>query len=209
MISVFERVFLNRNLSKEEQGRLSHIIGNPEIRKRIRRVGIGEYVGAAEHIDEALLLGPAVSPVGYALVKGASDWRRIGMNRQVPASLLRLLAEPHVDAHARAALSEEDSYERGLAWATRYINPTVSLLERMDTEAFTIYDYALDLITRQAEPVPDSTWGLAIENGSRVRNAERRLCAAVIYRLPRIAIQAWRKARIVGTVKLLPSPRSI
>ena len=204
VISVFERVFLDRNLSKEEQGRLSHTIGNPEIQERIRRVGIGEYVGAAERIDEALLLGPSVSPVGYALVKGASDWRRIGMNRQVPASLLRLLAEPHVDARARAALSEEDSYERGLAWATRDINPTVSLLERMGTEAFTIYDYALDLITRQAAPVPDSTWGLAIEHGSASEMLNVGYCAAVIYRLPRVAIQAWRKAADCGYGEAAP-----
>ena len=198
VISVFERVFIDRNLSEKEQERLSQTVGNPEIQERIHRVGIGEYVGAAELIYEALLLGPSVKPVGYALVKGASDWRRIGMNRHVPASLLRLLAEPYLDARVQAALSEEDSYEAGLAWATRDINPTVSLLQRLGAEAFTIYDYALDLISQQAEPVPDSTWRLAIEYGSASELLNIGYSAAVIYQLPQIAVQAWRKAADSG-----------
>jgi tetratricopeptide (TPR) repeat protein len=194
VISVFERVFIHRSLSEEEQGRLSDALGNPEIQERILRVGIGEYVGAAELINEALLLGPSVNSVGYGLVKGVADWRRIGMSRQVPASLLRLLAEPYLDARAQVALSEEDSYEAGLAWATRDINPTVSLLQHLGADAFTIYDFALDLISQQAGSVPDSTWQLAIEHGSPSDLLNVGYSAAVIYRLPRIAIQAWRKA---------------
>jgi tetratricopeptide (TPR) repeat protein len=194
VISVFERVFIDRTLSEKEQGRLSDALGNTEIQERIRLVGIGEYVGAAELINEALILGPSVNPIGYGLVKGAADWRRIGMNRQVPASLLRSLAEPYLDARAQAALSEEDSYEVSLAWATRDINPTVSLLQRLGAEAFTIYDYALDLISQQAGPVPDSTWQLAIEHGSPSDLLNVGYSAAVVYRLPQIAIQAWRMA---------------
>ena len=194
VISVFERVFISRNLSEQEQGRLSHAVDNPGVQERICQIGIGEYVGAAERIDEVLLLGPSVKPIGYALVRGAADWRRIGMKREIPASLLKSLAEPYLDVDARAALYEEDSYKEALAWATRHINPTVSLLQRIGQEVFTIYDYALDIIARQAEPVPDSTWRLAIDYGSASEMLSVGYRAAVIHGLIQTAIQAWRKA---------------
>ena len=198
VISVFERVFIRRDISEPEHVRLSHAVDNPGIQERIRQIGIGEYVGAAQRIDEELVLGPSVKPMGYALVIGAADWRRIGMNRQVQASLLRLLAEPHLEVSARTALSEEDSFKDALAWATRDINPTVSLLQRIGPDVFTIYDYALDIISRELEPVPDSTWQLAIEQGSASEMLNVGYSASVIYELPQIAVQAWRKAADSG-----------
>ena len=111
-------------------------------------MGLGEYVGAAGQVAEALKLGAAgADSLGYALVLAAADWRRCGMTRPVPASVLAPLAEPHLDQRGQARLADQDAFNAGLAWATRDINPNVSLLQPAGTDSYSVYDYALDLIS--------------------------------------------------------------
>ena len=88
---------------------------------RVCRAGLGEYVGAAERIAEALDLGPLVSPVGYALVLGAASWHLVGMNGPVPSHLLPELAAPYLIPPRSADLSDSGTYSSALEWATREI----------------------------------------------------------------------------------------
>jgi hypothetical protein len=89
VLSVFEHVFISRDLTQKEQERLARAVDDPDIRDRIRTVGLGEYVGAAAQVTEALKLGAGgTDPVGYALVLAAADWRRCGMTRPMPSSML-------------------------------------------------------------------------------------------------------------------------
>ena len=89
VLSVFEHVFISRDLTRKEQERLARAVDDPDIRDRIRAVGLGEYVGAAGQVAEALKLGAAgTDPLGYALILAAADWRRCGMTRPIPASML-------------------------------------------------------------------------------------------------------------------------
>lgn len=110
VLSVFERVFVSRELSEDEEDRLTEAVTDRDVRERISRAGLGEYVGAAVHIEEALRLGPSVNPVGYATVQGAADWQRAGMSTPVPASVLPALAAPHLAARHRAALADQPTY---------------------------------------------------------------------------------------------------
>ena len=59
VLSVFEHVFISRDLTSKEQERLAGAVADPDIRDRIRTVGLGEYVGAARQVAEALKLGAA------------------------------------------------------------------------------------------------------------------------------------------------------
>jgi tetratricopeptide (TPR) repeat protein len=166
VLSTFQRVFVNRELSDAEQERLAEAVADPDVRKRIRRVGLGEYAGAAEHIAEALRLGPSVSPAGFALVMGAADWQRAGMSAPVPGLVLPDLAAPHLSARRREDLSSDQVYQGALAWATRDINPTVALLQHEGPDAFVVYDYALDLLSQQTRPVPDTIWPILIHHAA-------------------------------------------
>ena len=128
-------------------------------------MGLGEYVGAARQIAEALKLGAAgTDPLGYALVLAAADWRRCGMTRPMPAAMLAPLAEPHLDHRSQARLADQDAFNAGLAWATRDINPNVALLQPAGTDSYIVYDYALDLISAQGTPIPDSSWAVVMAN---------------------------------------------
>ena len=128
-LSVFERVFVSRKLSKPEELRLTDAVRDRQVYEQIVQTGLGEYVGSAQRIEETLRLGPSVSPVGYALVLGAADWRRAGLSTPVPASLLPVLASPHLAVRDRADLADQEVYQEAVRWATREINPTAALLE--------------------------------------------------------------------------------
>jgi tetratricopeptide (TPR) repeat protein len=203
VLSMFERVFVSRNLSPAEQGRLRDVVDDASTRERILRTGIGEYVGAADRISEALRLGPSVSPVGFALVQGAADCARAGMAAPVPESLLPVLAAPHLDGRRRLDLADKQEFQAGLRWATRAINPTVSLLQPEEQGTFSVFDYALDLIAGQDEPVPESTWPVLIEHASPADLMNIGRTASAAGRTD-VAEQAWRRCEGTGDEQVAP-----
>lgn len=194
VISVFEKVFIERSLTVRERERLSDAIVEPEVRSRIERVGLGEYVGAADRISDALLVGPSVSPIGYALVLGAADWRRSGMRRPIPVPLLRDLAMAHLDDRGRMDITDPQVFDTGLTWAKRDINPTVALLSQVTPDSFEIFDYALDLISSLGQPIPDATWRLLIDNASPNEALTLAFAAAVGPGHQHVMTEAFRKA---------------
>jgi len=205
VLSVFEHVFISRDLTQEEQKRLANAVPDPEIRDRIQTVGLGEYVGAARQVAHALKLGATgTDPLGYALVLAAADWRRCGMTRPIPSSMLALLAKPHLDHRGIARLANHDAFSAGLAWATREINPSVALLQPGGSDAYIIYDYALDLISAQGAPIPDSSWAVIMANADIPELVNLGYIAEVIYHQSGIATQAWRKAARSGHADAAP-----
>ena len=205
VLSVFEHVFISRDLTGNEQERLARAVTDPEIRDRIRAVGLGEYVGAAGQVAEALKLGAAgADSVGYALVLAAADWRRCGMTRPVPAAMLSPLAEPHLDQRRRAKLSDQDIFSAGLAWATREINPNVSLLQPAGPDSYIVYDYALDLISHQGTPVPAASWAVVMTNADASELLDIGYTAEVTYHRTETAIRAFREAASSGHADAAP-----
>ena len=91
VLSVFEHVFISRGLTQKEQERLADAVDDPEVRDRIRTVGLGEYVGAAGQVAEALKLGAAgTNPL----------WLRLGPGRRRLAPLRHNPPRPRLDARA-------------------------------------------------------------------------------------------------------------
>ena len=206
VLSVFEHVFIRRVLTPREQRRLAEAVLDPGIRYRIRTVGLGEYVGAAEQVAEALKLGAAgINPVGYALVLAVADWRRCGMNHPIPTALIAPLAQPHLHQRDQAQLANQGAFNTGLAWATRDINPNVSLLQPTGADAYTVYDYALDLISAQNTPIPDGSWVVLIANADPPKLVDLGYTAEVTYHRSETAIKAFRKAADSGHADQAPA----
>lgn len=198
VLSVFEHIFISRDLSEREKALLVAAVDDPDIRERIETVGLGEYVGAAGQIAEALKLGAAGTDcLGYALVLAAADWRRCGMTRPIPASALTPLAMPHLDHRGQTRLANHDAFSAGMAWATNEINPHVSLLVPAGTDLYFVYDYALDLISAQDIPIPESSW-LVIMDYADVFELGIIGFTAHSYHNTQIAIHAWRKVASSG-----------
>ena len=205
VLSIFMHIIVNRDLTDMELERLAHAVDDPNIRDRIRTVGLGEYVGAAMQVAEALKLGAAgTNPLGYALVLAAADWRRCGMTRQVSSSLLAALAQPYLDHQDQNLLANQDAFTAGLAWATRDINPNVALLKHAGTDSYAIYDYALDLISAQGTSIPESNWAVIVASADIPELLSVGYAASVTYHQSKIAARAWRKAAESGHADLAP-----
>ena len=131
---------------------------------------------------------------GYALVLGAVDWRRCGINRPVPASLLRALAESRLDARGRAKLADQRTYEAAVAWATSMISGGSPVLQPAGPDAFTVNDFVLQLILMRGVAIPEDSWQVAIENASAAELLRIGVMAKEGYGKPEIAAQAFRKA---------------
>ncbi|HEX8759715.1 MAG TPA: hypothetical protein VF734_06990, partial [Pseudonocardiaceae bacterium] len=192
-LSVFDKITLDRDRDQPSEEDLAQAVPDVESRERITRVGIGEYVGAAERIADQLALGAQSHPLGYALVRGAVDWRRTGITRPVPASLLPALAAAHLTPRQRASLADGERYADAVAWASREINPTVAVLEPGDG-VFTVYDFALDLLTATGDAPPADTWQLVLDNAEPDELVAVGYQAEVTYGQHDVAQRAWWRA---------------
>src|SRR5262249_19541846 len=153
------------------------------------------YVGGARQIADALKLGAAgTNVIGYALVLGAADWRRCGMTRPVPASLLAGLAKPHLNQRDQAQLADPNAYHDGPASAINDVNPNVSLLQPAGVSCYSVYDYALDCISQNGMPISDGNWDVIVTQAEAPELLHIAYTAWAIYHRTSTAVQAYRKA---------------
>jgi TPR repeat protein len=195
-------VTLDRDRDRPSEEDVVRAVPDGEVRERISRVGIGEYVGAGQHIADRLALGAQSHPLGYALVRGAVDWRRAGVTRAVPASLLPALAAAHLTPRQRISLADQERYADALGWATREVNPTVALLEPGDG-VFTVYDFALDLLTASNDELPVETWQLVMDNAEPEELLAVGYQAELTYGHHDVAQRAWRRAADAGDTRAM------
>jgi tetratricopeptide (TPR) repeat protein len=193
-LRIFQRVFINKELSPLELERVESAVDDEVVKARISRVGLGEYVGAAQQIEENLRLGSSVSPLGYAILQGAADWRRAGIDRPVPGSLLAELATPYLVERKRHEILNPADFAEAMSWATREINEQVSLLQPMGRDSFSIFDYALDFLAKAAAPFPAGTWDLVIGVAEPPELLSVGYAAWVTYDIFEPALKAWSKA---------------
>ncbi|MBV9030497.1 MAG: hypothetical protein JO364_09330 [Pseudonocardiales bacterium] len=91
VLSVFEKVTLDRDRDRPSDEDLARAVPNVEVRDRITRVGIGEYVGAGQHIADQLALGAQVSS---AWIRLGSRRGRLAADRRHPPGSGRSAASP-------------------------------------------------------------------------------------------------------------------
>ncbi|WP_257919491.1 tetratricopeptide repeat protein [Amycolatopsis iheyensis] len=200
VLRLFELVVLDRSRDRPADDDLRSAIPDDDLRERITRIGIGEYVAAAQRVRERLDVQD--DPLGYALVAGAADWSLAGGRRPVPPHLLPRLAAARLTGRRTAGLDDDERYRAAFEWATREINPTVSLLEP-DDGGYRVYDYALEHLATVNRTIPTATWQLAVEEMAGDELVSVGYQASVHHNLPDIAEQAWTKAAAGGNVHAL------
>lgn len=193
-LKIFQRVFINRELSASELERIASAVDDDVAKARISRIGLGEYVGAAQQIEENLRLGPSVSPLGYALLRGAADWRRAGIDRPVPRSLLASLGAPYLHERKRHEILDQTLFAEAMSWATHKINEEVSLLQPISQDTFSVFDYALDLLSEESPDFPPETWDLVIDAAEPNELLNVGYTAWVSHETFKPAFEAWSRA---------------
>ncbi|KUJ67397.1 hypothetical protein ACZ90_28355 [Streptomyces albus subsp. albus] len=93
--------------------------------------GIGELMVAAPALEQRFEDAPESCPAGWALVKAAADWHRMGMTAPVPEAALLELFGAYLSAHHPQFDADESLYGTGLAWAREPVAGGIALLERV------------------------------------------------------------------------------
>jgi tetratricopeptide (TPR) repeat protein len=96
--------------------------------------GIGELMVAAPALEQRFDDGAESCPAGWALVKAATDWLRMGMTEAVPEAALRELFDAYLTAHDPQSDADDTLYRTGLAWAREPVAGSIALLHRVPGE---------------------------------------------------------------------------
>jgi hypothetical protein len=91
-------------------------------------------------------------PVGYALVRVAIDWRRVGLSRPIRESELRELYPKYLPSVRVGLEPSDDLYKGGLVWACQPLVSQVALLEKVsvgEEQGFVAFDYLVALLDGQ------------------------------------------------------------
>jgi len=192
----FNEISLERRLSDPELVQVRETVSDPGVLAAVDHYGLAEYLGAGPEALDKFENGKTVSPVGYALVRAAVDWRRTGLTRPVSGQVLAT-ALPTYLADRPDVPRTNQAVDEGLAWATTKINETVALLGQVFTGSngpvFEAFDYLVDQLKSTSTPVPDPMWSLALE---QAESAELTVIGLTAYRAGNLATAetAWRQA---------------
>jgi tetratricopeptide (TPR) repeat protein len=136
--------------------------------------GIGELMVAAPALEQRFDDGVESCPAGWALVKAATDWQRMGMTDPLREDTLRRLFEAYLGAHHPQFDADDALFRTGLTWAREPVAGGIALLHRVpgqdDPPAYGGSPYLAEYLdTRTDDPtaaVPRLAWGYLAEHQS-------------------------------------------
>jgi TPR repeat protein len=170
VLEAFTRIDLKRRHTPAELDRIQAAVTDPDVLAAVQQYGLAEYLGAGPQAVDKFESGETTRPLGQALVRAAIDWRRSGLARPIPRTVL---ATPTVASIYLADRPEEprtqEALEQAIEWATEEINETVALLGRRFTEpadaaveGFAAFDYLVDYLAVAGAAIPEQLWQLSL-----------------------------------------------
>ena len=148
VLNRFNRLTLNPSLSTKELDDVK-LTSYAKQLPQIKTIGLGPLLGCAEDVRAAFTKELSENSWCGALLRGAADWRRIGLGLATKQQL-EILA----DSYKTDTWNKD---ERNEAWrrATRKIRNTVPLLHQTENNKWEILDLIVDEATW---PLADSTF---------------------------------------------------
>lgn len=142
------RITLPRAWSPHELERAAKHRHDPRISEALEhsdRFGVAEYLAAGPQLlaDWQDAWAPGTHPRAAALVLAAVDARRVGMHRPLPLTVLDRVHAHYLQQRGGHLLRPE-SLEDALAWATRPLHATSSLLLPAGDRTYLAFDYLID-----------------------------------------------------------------
>jgi hypothetical protein len=166
VLELAHEVRLDRMWTPAERDRAAQVADTRVARalEHADEFGVAQYLASAPQLlrrwQDARGSAPEGNPRGFALVAAATDARRAGYHRSLPADALRRLHEIYLrqraDRYARL-----EPWEEALSWATRAAFGTSSLLLPDGEDHYIAFDYLADAVDAAA-PIPDipvAMWG--------------------------------------------------
>ncbi|WP_103956636.1 tetratricopeptide repeat protein [Nonomuraea solani] len=158
------RVEISRTWSKADLVAAERYRDDRRIEQALRhadRFGVAEYLAAGPYLlaDWRDAWAPGSHPRGAALVRAATDARRVGIHRPLPLSVLVELHEPYLRDRGGPLLRPE-SLEDALRWAVTPLHATSSLLLPEVEDGYLAFDYLIDAVEKT--PVPRKAFDVLI-----------------------------------------------
>ena len=202
VLAAFTQINLERGLSQAELDRVRLEVTDPNVLAAVQRYGLAEYLGAGPEALDKFMKGAITQPVGYALVRGAADWRRTGLSHPIPKTILVTQAMASIYLAQRPDIPQtEQALQQGLEWATAKINETVALLSPNLTDpanaTFEAFDYVVDYLNLTGTSIPDQLWQIGLQEAQPSEWADLGRTATRANNRP-VAERALRKAAGAG-----------
>ncbi len=169
VLEAFTQIDLKRRHTDTELKRIRAAVTDPAVLDAVQHYGLAEYLGAGPEALDKFTKGETTQPIGHALVRAAVDWRRTGLTRPIPNTVLTAPALVSVYLADRPDVPRtEAALDQGMDWATTKINETVALLgivfpDPAGAPTFEAFDYLVDHLTLAGASIPDAMWQLALQ----------------------------------------------
>ena len=113
--------------------------GYVDLAADVEKVGLAPLLGGAPKVRQRLQEGREQHLWGYALVRAAADWRRVGLG---PATKTQIQEVALVFKDAIAW--DDPDWEEAWAWASQELNDTVSLIRQTGSREWEVLDLVAD-----------------------------------------------------------------
>ena len=138
VVNRFTLLQMNASLTEDEKvALLSSSYAN--LAAAVEKVGLAPLLGGAPKVRQRLEEGREQHLWGYALVRAAADWRRVGLG---PATKTQIQEVALVFKDTIAW--DDPDWEEAWAWASQELNDTVSLIRQTGSREWEVLDLVAD-----------------------------------------------------------------
>ncbi|MET7606610.1 tetratricopeptide repeat protein [Streptomyces avermitilis] len=133
--------------------------------------GIGELMVAAPLLEERLNGGREECPEGWAVVRAAVDWQRMGCEAPLTETALRELFVHYLAAGPSHRAATDTAFNTGVDWATETVAGSIALLREYTGDGHCHYEafaYLPSYVDGRGDPetakVPHFAWSGAVRH---------------------------------------------
>ena len=139
VVNRFTTIQMDALLTENEQVALSRSSSYADLAAAVEKVGLAPLLGGAPKLRQRLEEGREQHLWGYALVRAAADWRRVGLG---PATKTQIqeVALVFKDDIAWG----EPNWKKAWKWASQELNDTVSLIRQTGSREWEVLDLVAD-----------------------------------------------------------------
>ena len=139
VVNRFTTIQMDALLTENEQVALSRSSSYADLAPAAEKVGLAPLLGGAPKLRQRLEEGREQHLWGYALVRAAADWKRVGLG---PATKTQIQEVALVFKDDIAW--DDPDWEEAWAWASKELNDTVSLIRQTGSREWEILDLVAD-----------------------------------------------------------------
>ena len=139
VVNRFTTIQMDALLTENEQAALSRSSSYADLAAAAEKVGLAPLLGGAPKLRQRLEEGREQHLWGYALVRAAADWRRVGLGPATKTQIQEVALTLKDDI-----AWGEPNWKKAWKWASHKLNDTVSLIRQTGPREWEVLDLVAD-----------------------------------------------------------------